>query len=194
MIHSKSPTLLLGPLALALILAGVVVAGSGCAEVGGGSYTYVKTISTGERIEVPLANGAPVNAKKGTIEVVQAGMFPRMVDKTKQEVRYGFAYRDSSGVNPKSVRVEDVTDSKSVLLLEDLNPVLDHQSWMGVSQPLTAGDPAGEWLSYLDSNTRIFQVTVTQADGSKVILHQGWSVPAWLKPAIRQAMGLPAVK
>lgn len=168
-----------------VVCAGALWLVAGCAT---GSYAYVKRTSTGQRVEMPLKNGAPVNAKQGSIEVLQAGMLPSR-DPTKAEAVYVFAYQDTQNVTPKSVRVEDVSGETTVLLVDDQSPKLTNKLWTGASRGFQTKDPEVEWLGHLDSDMRVYQITIEQADGRKLILHQGWSVPGWMKPMIRQAMG-----
>ena len=170
---------------LVMVGAAVLAFGAGCAT---GSYAYVKKTSDGQRIEMPLKNGAPVNAKQGSIEVIQAGMLPSR-DATKKEAVYAFAFRDDLNVVPKSVRVDDVSGEKTLLLVDDQAPKLTKLHWSGLSRGFKVTDSEVEWLTHLDNEMRVYRFTIEQPDGRKVVLYQGWSIPGWLKPVIRQAAG-----
>lgn len=169
-----------------LVLLGAL-AWSGCAT---GDYAFVTRISTGEKIQIPLAHGAPLHAKKGTIEVVYAAMIPGLLPE-KKEMVYLFAFNETSGRPPRSVRVEDVSDDAPVLLVEDLKPELrDKTNWRGKSASVPSSDPSLIWFTYLDDTMRVFRFTIVNADGETVVLNQGWYVPGWIKPGIRRSIGM----
>jgi hypothetical protein len=169
----------------------VVLCCGGCAT---GDYAYVTRISSGEKIQIPLARGTPLRPKQGTIEIMYAGMRPNMVPQNKQMI-YFFGFLEKSGKPPRSIRVEDVSDEKAVLMVEDLNPVLkDKIKWGMESKPIPAGDPLLQWVTYVDDAMRVFQFTIIDSEGKKIVLNQGWYVPAWAKPAVRHAIGMDPVK
>jgi len=158
----------------------------GCAT---GEYAYVTTISTGERIQIPLVNGAPLPAKKGNLTVMHAGLVPNPNPDDKK-LKYLFHLEDKSLVPPKAVVVEDVTDDHAILMVEDLAPKFTEARWTGAS-PLYGGeDPAMAWVGPLGDSTRVFRFTVTAADGSKTTLDQAWIVPSWAKVGMRKALGI----
>lgn len=166
-----------------LMLATVV----GCAS---GQYTYVTTIGTGERLEFPLEKGVPAHAKKGTIEIMHAGLLPPMDVNIKQSA-FAFAYSDESGVPAQSVVVEDVSDPEPRLMFEDKEPKLEGNQWRGISRLYSGDDPALHWLGHLGDTMRVFRFTIVKPNGQKVVLHQAWSAPGWMKSSMRKAFGLP---
>ena len=158
----------------------------GCAT---GDYAYVTTISTGERIQIPLINGAPAPAQKGTITIKFAGLVPNPNPEEKH-LKYIFDLEDTSPTPAKSIVVEDVSDERALPMVEDLSPKYVNQRWHGFSKPFTKDDEALGWIVHLSNTTRVFQFTVTAADGSKTVLHQAWIVPNWAKVGMRQALGM----
>ena len=158
----------------------------GCAT---GDYAYVTTISTGERIQIPLVRGAPVPAQKGNITIKFAGLVPNSTPEDKR-LKYIFDLEDTSPTPAKSIVVEDVSDDRAIPMVEDLSPTYVKQRWVGFSKPLTKDDPALGWMVHLSNTTRVFQFTVTAADGSKTVLNQAWIVPNWAKVGMRQALGM----
>ena len=163
------------------------VAFSGCAT---GQYTYVARTYDGQRLEFPLEKGMPRKAVQGSIEILNAGLLPTRA-KDGKTVVYMFAYTDQSGVPAKSVVVEDVAGEAPVLLVEDKEPKLEKNRWMAVTPDMQADNAAVAWLGQLGDTMRIFRFTITKADGRKVVIHQGWLVPAWMKAAMRSTLGLP---
>lgn len=168
-----------------------VLAWSGCAT---GDYAYMSRISSGERIQIMLVNGNPQRAQQGTIEVRYAGMRPGLTPANKQMI-YFFTVLEKSGKAPRSVRVEDVSDEKPVLLVEDLHPELkDQNKWVSESKPVSVTDPAMHWLTYVDDVMRVFQFTIVDSEGKTIVLNQGWFVPGWVKHSVRQMVGMEPVK
>jgi hypothetical protein len=174
-----------GMLAAGCLLALATVVG--CAS---GQYTYVTTIGTGQRLEFPLEKGKPANAKKGTIEILHSGLLPPMDMNVKQSV-FAFAYSDASGVPAQSVLVEDVSDPEARVMFEDKEPKLENNQWRGITRLYSGDDPALHWLGHLGDTMRVFRFTIVKPDGQKVVLHQAWSAPGWMKSSIRNALGLP---
>jgi len=158
----------------------------GCAA---GEYAYVTRISTGERLQIPLERGSPTMAKKGTLAIRNAALVPNVVSKEK-ELQYLFSLNDTGTVPLKSIRVEDVSDEKTNLMLEDLDPKLDHGSWVKVSRMYKGGERELSWVEHLDNSMRVFRFTVVKQDGTTTVLDQGWMVPGWAKVPMRAALGL----
>ncbi len=165
----------------------MLVSGSGCAS---GQYTYVTTVGTGERLEFPLEKGLPARAKKGTIEILHAGLLPTP-DPSVKQLAFAFALVERSGTPPKSVVVEDVTDPEVRVLFEDSEPKLTSNQWRNMSRLYSGDDPALHWLGQLGDTMRVFRFTIVKGSGEKVVLHQAWSAPGWMKAAMRQSLGLP---
>ena len=163
-----------------------VVFHAGCAS---GEYTYVTTTAYGERLRIPLERGVPERATKGTIQVLNAMLLPGSEADAKS-VFYVFAYVDTSAVTPSSVRVEDVTDEKPILIYEDLDPKLVEQRWGGRTPLMTVTHPALEWTTYVGETFRIYRFTITKANGEQVVLNQAWSVAGWTKQSIRKTLGI----
>lgn len=172
----------------AISIFGVLISAllAGCAT---GDYAYVTTISTGERIQIPLINGAPAPAQKGNITIKFAGLVPNPNPEEKH-LKYIFDLEDTSPTPAKSIVVEDVSDERAIPMVEDLSPKYVNHRWHGFSKPFTKDDEALGWIVHLSNTTRVFQFTVTAADGSKTVLNQAWIVPNWAKVGMRQALGM----
>lgn len=185
--HRNTGTVTRG-LRMVLVAGGLAVALqlTGCAT---GGYTYVKTISTGERLHFPLVRGVPELAKSGDIQIMHAALIPGP-NREKKEVVYLFAFLDQSPQPPKSVVVEDVSDDTAKLMVEDHDPKLNKQRWAGYSRIFVPDDAGLHWLTYLDDSVRVFQFTITSATGQKTVLHQAWIVPAPMKAAMRNTLGI----
>lgn len=173
-----------GVLALAAVAIAVL---TGCTA---GEYTYMKTTAYGQRLSFPLERGQPKWASEGGITVWAAGLLPAG-DAEKKEVFYAFGFVDESGVAPTKVRIEDVSDEKPVLVVEDNEPELDEaKRWRNNPRMLKAGAPEIHWTTYVGDTFRVYRFEITKADGRKIVLHQAISVPAWMKASMRKALGV----
>lgn len=161
---------------------------AGCAT---GDYAYVTTIATGERIQIPLQKGSPVLASKGDVTIRHAALVPRPNQDTEQkQLQYLFAFHYKGSVPLKSVFVEDVTDDHPIKMVEDSSPALVEQRWTATSRMFGPDEDALSWVAHLDNSMRVYRFTITRADGSKIVLDQGWLVPGWAKTVMRRALGL----
>lgn len=167
----------------------MLVTASGCAS---GQYTYVTTIGTGERLEFPLERGSPARAKKAGIEILHAGLLPSP-DPSVKQLAFAFAFSETRGVPPKSVLVEDVTDPDVRVLFEDAEPQLTNNQWRSLTRLYSGDDPALHWLGQLGDSMRVFRFTIVRGSGEKIVIHQAWSAPGWMKAAMRRSLGLPAL-
>lgn len=170
-----------------LALATAVVAMlAGCAA---GEYSYMKTTAYGERLSFPLERGHPKWMSKDGITIWAAGVLPGAVE--SEAVFYAFGFEDASGVAPTKVRIEDVSDERPLLILEDNEPKLDEtKRWRNEPKMLKAGAPEIHWATYVGDTFRVFRFEITKADGRKVVVHQAISVPGWMKASIRKALGI----
>jgi hypothetical protein len=160
---------------------------AGCAT---GEYTYVTTTSYGDKLRIPLIKGAPERAAKDGIRIEVATLLPSR-DATKKGVFYAFSLVDESGVVPKSVKIEDVSDDRPIVVHEDLQPTVQAGNrWVNSPRMLQAGDPAIGWTQYVGEAFRVFRFTITRPDGREIVLHQGLTVPAWMKLSMRKTLGL----
>jgi hypothetical protein len=164
---------------------------AGCAT---GEYAFVTRVSTGERLQLPIKNGEPLHPKSGTIEIAYAGVQPGLSPANKEFIYY-FSLWENSGKAPRSIKVEDITDDKAVLMVEDLSPKLSSLNrWGASSRAYTGTDPEMHWVSYVDESMRVFRFTIINSEGQKVILDQGWFLPAWAKAAMRKALDMGNTK
>lgn len=169
-----------------LVLAALLGMAAGCAT---GEYTYVKTTSYGDKLRIPLIKGSPEKAKKDGIQIEAAVLLPSR-EPEKKEVFFAFSFVDQSGVVPKSVKIEDVSDERPVVVVEDLQPTYQAGNrWVNTPRMMQAGDPAIGWTQYVGDTFRVFRFTITKPDGREIVLHQGLSVPAWMKLSMRKTLG-----
>jgi hypothetical protein len=168
----------------ALVLAGLLSLGvAGCAT---GDVVMLATIAGGEQVRVPLGRGGPVMTNEGGVRI-DAATFVFNKDK---KVLYVFAFTDSRNRALRSIRVEDVSDTAPLVLLDEAQPKLSAiGEWRGESTPLESGDPRMDWFTTITNSVRVYRFTFTFADGQTLVLLQGAMFPAQVKAAVRQAYG-----
>jgi hypothetical protein len=158
---------------------------SGC--IGESTHSYTTTIAGGEEVRIPLGDrSGPLPVSQGDISIVVARF---TFDPAEKVVFHMFAFTDKSGRLPRHVKVEDVTESEPVVLVDDAQPKLEKNLWHGVSEKMGAGDPRLKWVMTVDNAIMIYRFTIVTADGKTVVIHQGAPCPAVAKFAIRHAFG-----
>ena len=155
----------------------------GCAT---GTYEMLATVAGGEKIRVPLgANGAEL-ANEGGVQI-RGATFTRGPE---QKILYAFAFTDSRRRGLRQVRVEDVSDDKAVLLVDDAQPKSESDgTWHGVAEPLEFKDPRMSWIMTISNTLRVFRFTLTFSDGQTLVLHQGTFYSPAMKSLVRHTYG-----
>jgi hypothetical protein len=168
----------------AAALLGLLLVGIGCASK---EFSYATTVSGGEQLRFTFSAGRPAPVRADGYQILDAGIRPEGAEK---KVVCGFMFLDENVNRPlKSVKVEDVTEEKPILLLEDLAPKLENKRWVAVTKPYTAESPEIKWVFYIADSVLVYRFTITSADGRTVVLHQAAMVPAWVKGLIRAMFG-----
>jgi len=166
------------PLLLALGLAG-------CST----EITYTTKTSDGQKVTFTLINGI---ANHGSAEGLESSVpkLDPLPDRNEHKVVYHAAVMDQSGAGIRSIKVEDVSDEKACVLIEDDHPVLkDKKFWFGASPAYTIDDEQTKWLTYIDQSFKVYRYTITRPDGHTIVLHEGIMIPAYIKTMIRSSLG-----
>ncbi|MEO5958585.1 MAG: hypothetical protein ABIZ49_08190 [Opitutaceae bacterium] len=178
------PNLLLDRWARRWVTSGVLVALlAGCAT---GDVALLVPVVGGEKVRVPVARGGAQPTEIGGFEVKPPRFAPND-DKTR--LIYSFEVSNRKRQALRSIRVEDVSDTKPHLLLEDAMPTLADGVWRGVSRPLAPSDEGLKWIYSIDNSARVFRFTIVTEDGRSVVANQGTLFPNVLKAAVRQTFG-----
>lgn len=144
-------------------------------------------IAGGEMLKVIIGPKGPVPAENDDARVEQANF---VLDRDQKQLVYQFRLWEKKGKTLQSVKVEDVSDTQAVVLLEDAAPQLDEKRiWSGRSQPKKRGDDTIAWLHHEGNSTRVYRFTVTTGDGRQVVLHQAAIYPVLIKPEAKRALG-----
>ncbi len=145
-------------------------------------------LADGQTLEMDFVNGVPPAAKNDEIEINSAGFFANPATKN---LIFAFKFREKKEREVKSVKVEDVTDPQSKLLVEDNKPELDAaHDWKGVSKFVTVDDPYVKWIMYIDNTVRVFKFTIVTKDDRQFVMYQAASFPPFYKEMVRRSLGM----
>jgi hypothetical protein len=158
---------------------------AGCA---GGDIGMICPISGGQTVTVILTSQGPVPAENDDFKVLMANMFPNV---EKKQLIYTFGLLAKKGKAPRHVSIEDVSEEKAELLLEEAEPKLDDkQTWRRDAAPKTGDDPRLAWLYHEGNSTRIFRFTIVTEDGRRLVMHQATVYPVYVKIGARKILGM----
>ena len=165
------------------ILALLILAGCATSDVG-----MVCPISGGETVTFVLNSKGPVPAENDDFLVVGAAIVPNV---EKKQFIYSFGLWAKKEKAPKHVTVEDVSEEKPELLVDDAGPKLDDkQTWKQATEPKTATDPRLGWLYHEGNSPRIYRFTIVTDDGRRLVMHHLVFYPVFLKEPLRKILGM----
>jgi hypothetical protein len=145
------------------------------------------TIAGGETVRLPVERGDARPVETAEVKVQVAGF---VADHEKQEIVYVFGFREKKGRTPRAVMVEDVTGSEAAVLVDDPAPRLSRDGyWTGKAAPQRKGNPWLAWLADAGDTFKIYRLTITTADGRKLVLFQATVFGTALKATFRQMLG-----
>jgi hypothetical protein len=124
------------------------------------------TILGSEKIMAETERGMPLPAEKDGIKISVAAF---MVGDGKLIFTFGL----TSANELTSVVVEDVTESKASVLVEDNAPTLKNGYWKGNAIPLPLSKSGVPWVFTRGDTTKVFRVTaVPKSESRKLVLYQ----------------------
>jgi hypothetical protein len=104
-------------------------------------------------------------------------------------VRWQFSIRVKQPTPLANIKIEEVSGTAPVLVLEDHQPRLDHTYWTKQSALIPANPQVLPWLYNPEPTLRIFRVTITDVSGHTSVLYQPANFNHKAKEAIRFQMG-----
>ena len=158
---------------------------AGCAT---GDFGIVCPISGGETVTFVLTPRGPKSAENDDFLVVGAAIMP---DIEHKQFVYSFGLFAKKEKAPKHVTVEDVSEEKIELLVDDAAPKLDAKFvWKQDSPSKNATDPRLGWLYHEGNSPRVYRFTITTDDGRKLVMYQLSSYPVFIKEPLRKMLGM----
>ena len=159
---------------------------SGCKNM---DASVVYTLYDGERLVVPMTPQGHKAPRDDAIQIVLADFKP---SREKKRLDYIFIFGVRKPIAVTSVKIEDYTndDAPPLLLVDDKAPVLWGNVWTNDSVHVEGTDARLKWAYYEVSTPCIYRFTITLADGSSHVLTHVVVFPGYLKPMLRDILGL----
>lgn len=143
-------------------------------------------IAGGERIMVDLRNGEVIGASYDGFKTRLGGL----ITNAEKQAIYTFIIEFKPGDTPRSIKVEDLTDQKPQLFVDDQQPTLKNSLWLWSSPSMKADHSDLSWLHEIDDCFRVYRITVVMADGRRFIHVRAYVYPAWIKARFRKELGI----
>lgn len=147
---------------------------------------------------IPIAGGQSVRlGRQGTgfkpaendrVVLTDAGLQTVTYD-GKHYARWSFSIRPKQAAELSAIRIEDVTDSAPLLLVNDVAPQQDAGKWTENAGLMEPSSTSVRWLYEPKETVRVFRFTITEVDGRSYVLYQGVLYSAAAKDAIRAMVG-----
>ena len=126
----------------------------------GKTVTLVKTGDVFDRVENERAR------------VTTSGLFDDR-ERGRIFMRWVFGIHFKQPTRVRNVRVEDVTDMKPVLLIEDDSPNVTADLWTGRGSAIPFGAKYLPWFFQRGNSTRVFRIIIREESGRSYELYQG---------------------
>lgn len=91
---------------------------------------------------------------------------------------------------PTHITIEDVSDEKVVMLVDDKSPKIEKKYWKGYAAPLMVLESSTPWVFDEKPTIKIFRVSISAKDVPDVILYQ----PAWYAAQVKKPLAIMAKK
>jgi hypothetical protein len=140
-------------------------------------------IADGKYIGIPFGPNGPENGKSEGYEVHVAGLAPGADEKT--EVIYIFGISVPNGSKLKRVRVDDISEEQNGTLIDDTNPWVDGDRWVGRTAPKKSDDPLFKWVFTVTNSLRVYRFIVTDSTGHQVVMYHVVGYPDFRKNMLR---------
>jgi hypothetical protein len=101
-------------------------------------------------------------------------------------LRWTFAIRPKQAAELNSIRIEDVTGSSPLLLVNDVAPHQENGIWRENAGLMEISSPGVGWLSDPKETVRVFKFTISEPNGANYVLYQGALQPPATKEALRR--------
>jgi hypothetical protein len=145
-------------------------------------------ISGGQSVSLGRQGTGFKPAENDRVVITDAGLQTVNLD-GNYYLRWAFSIQPKQATELTAIRIEDVTDSAPLLLVNDVAPQLDGGKWTENAGLMELSSASLRWLFAPKETVRVFRCTITEVDGRSYVLYQGvWYSPA-AKNAIRAVVG-----
>jgi hypothetical protein len=150
--------------------------------------------SSSPGISIPIAGGQSVRlerqgpgfkpAENDRVVIADAGLQTVNLD-GNYYVRWSFSIRPKQAVELSAIRIEDVTESAPLLLVNDVAPRREGDKWTEIAGLMQLSSTSVRWLYEPKESVRVFRFTINETDGRSYVLYQGVLYSPAAKNAIR---------
>jgi hypothetical protein len=152
--------------------------------------------SSSPRLSIPIADGQSVSlerqglgfkpAENDRVVITDAGLQTVNLD-GNYYVRWSFSIRPKQDAVLSAIRIEDVTESAPLLLVNDVAPQQEGGKWTETAGLMELSSTSVRWLYEPKETVRVFKFTINETDGRSYVLYQGVFYSPAAKKAIREA-------
>lgn len=160
----------------------------GCASPG---PSVRLTLSDGKKVVVSMKDGRIAGEDVSQVRV-ELARYVYNLEKKQGGHNFGLVFFDGSV--PARIKVEDVSDTKTELVVEVANPVLRERAWRHACAPLSLNEPSMAWMHHIDDSFRVYRFEIVLQDGRKLMLHQTAIYPGYVKAGLVSAIEVEAKK
>jgi hypothetical protein len=150
--------------------------------------------SSPSRLSVPIAGGQTVqlerqgtgfkHAENDRVIITEASLEAVNLD-GKNYLRWNFVITPKQTTTLNLIRIEDVSDSAPLIMVNDVAPQLDAGKWTETAGLMDVSGPSVRWLFQANDSVRVFRITINEMDGQSAVLYQGVQYTPASKEAIR---------
>ena len=115
------------------------------------------------------ATFAPVQNERFAVTTAEVGAI--LLDNQKY-LRWTFGIKLRQPIQLRSIRIEDVTEGTSVLLVNDQAPEVEANAWTGYTGAIEPTASSLPWLFDNNPAKRTFRFTITDLNGQDSVLEQ----------------------
>jgi hypothetical protein len=167
-----------------LLLLAVCAGLSGCVSEG----PMVKIpVAGGERILVDMSRRGVVGEEDKDVRVIAAEL--RASPKEKKAL-YSFVLEFRTSARPRSVKIEDVSESPVALMVDDDSPKVNGKLWFWASAAKTVDAPELQWINDIDESFRVYRISAVLDNGRQVSFYHVKFYTPMIKWIIRKGLGL----
>jgi hypothetical protein len=152
--------------------------------------------SSSPQLSIPIAGGQSVRlgrqgpgfkpAENDRVVVTEAGLQTVNLD-GNYYVRWAFSIRAKQVAEFSAIRIEDVTGTTPLLLVNDVSPQQEEGRWTQNAGLMELSSTSIRWLYQPNETVRVFRFTISEVNGRSYVLYQGVLYSPAAKEVIRAA-------
>ena len=158
---------------------------TGCAS---SSLPSSVSVAGGGSIKLERIGAGFKQAENDRVEISEASLQAVNFD-GNYYVRWTFAIRPKQALELTNIRIEDVTGSSPILLVNDVAPQQDGGIWRENAGLMEISSTSASGLLDPKETVRVFKLTISEPSGQSYVLYQGVLQSPATKQAILRMVG-----